>query len=76
MPRAKRLDVSPRAWKETSLAAAELGLEPDQLLSLRTKLFTPGQHYRCKNPHAAIQGRRYLWHVERCEVLLAPKDEL
>lgn len=63
-------------WKETAIAAAELGLTPDQLLSLRTQIFAAGKHYRCKNPTVAPQGRRYLWHVQRCEILLIPKDEL
>jgi hypothetical protein len=60
-------------WKETTIAAAEMGITPEQLLDLRRQqLFTPGKHYRCKNPKASEKGRRYIWHVKRCEVLLTP----
>ncbi len=62
-------------WKETAIAAAELGLTPEKLLALRLNVFTAGKHYRVKNPQAALKGRRYLWHVGRCEPLLTPLGE-
>jgi hypothetical protein len=62
-------------WKETAIAAAELGLTAPQLLALRLDVFTAGKHYRVKNPQAALNGRRYLWHVQRCEPLLTPQGE-
>lgn len=77
MPKIKRIGRPLSSeWKETAVAAAELGLTSDQLLTLRTQIFKAGTHYRCKNPQVAPQGRRYLWHVKRCEPMLNPKDEL
>jgi hypothetical protein len=58
-------------WQETTDAATALGLTGEQLLRLRLQIFSPGKHYRVKNPTASGKGRRYLWHVSRCEALLS-----
>lgn len=76
MPRVKRGRPLSSEWKETAIAANDLGLTPDHLLSLRTAVFKPGKHYRVKNPNASLKGRRYLWHVKRCESLLMPLEEV
>ena len=74
MPRKAGRPLS-SSWKETASAAEELGLTPEKLLDLRLAVFTSGKHYRVKNPQAALNGRRYLWHVQRCEPLLTPLGE-
>lgn len=73
MPR-KRTKL-PSQWLETREAAAELGLTPSQLLTLRVSIpLQAGKHYRCKNPQASLQGRRYLFHANRISELLNPLD--
>jgi hypothetical protein len=71
MPRKKR-DKSISEWKETSLAADELGISIDTLMRLRASTFKAGKHYRVKNPTAGPKGRRYLWNVPAIALLLTP----
>jgi hypothetical protein len=62
-------------WLETVAAAAELGLTPSQLLTLRVSLpLQAGKHYRVKNPQASTQGRRYLFNPNTIADLLNPLD--
>jgi len=71
MPRKKVTRKS--QWLETADAAADLGLTPSQLLTLRVSLpLQAGKHYRCKNPQASPQGRRYLFNPNRISELLNP----
>ena len=70
MPRKRGRPLSAE-WMETSAIALKLGVSPEHLLRLRTELFTPGTHYRVKNPQASSKGRRYLWHLAKVEQRLA-----
>lgn len=71
MPRVKIGRPPSGEWQPTAIAAAKLGLSPDSLLALKGDVFLAGTHYRCKNPRAIGNGRRYIWHLKRCDERLA-----
>jgi hypothetical protein len=56
-------------WVSPDMAAAKLGLSRRALLNLRPSL-SRGLHYRCINPKAAKNGRRYLFHLKRVDAFL------